>query len=70
MNNEFAEGEKISTIRAVRKILNALNSHQIISKAECSCGILKLPLYKCTEQFRTIPLNYYTKIHENKKNDS
>ncbi len=68
MNNEFAEGEKISTIRAVRKILNALNSHRIISKAECSCDILKLPLYKCTEQFRTIPLNYYTKIQSNNNN--
>ena len=67
MNNDFAEGDKIGTVRAVRKILNAANSHRIISKAESSCDILKLPLYKCTEQFRTILLNYYTKIVGNTK---
>ena len=67
MTNDFAEGQKIGTLTAVRKILNSFNTHRIISKAETSCDILKLPLYKCTEQFRTIPLNYYTKILGNKR---
>jgi len=35
---------------------------RIISKAESSCDILRLPLYKCTEVFRSIPLSEYTKI--------
>lgn len=62
MKNEFAEGPKTGTVTAARKILNGFMTDRIISKAESSCDILKLPLYKCTEQFRTIPLNQYQKI--------
>ena len=62
MNNDFAEGSTIGTVTACRKILNGFMTDRIISKAESSCDILRLPLYKCTEVFRSIPLSEYTKI--------
>ena len=65
MKNDFSEGN-LGTITAARKIFNTFMTDRIISKAESSCDILNLPLYKCTEIFRSIPLSTYTKIIQKK----
>ena len=68
MKNDFSEGN-LGTITAARKIFNTFMTDRIISKAESSCDILNLPLYKCTEIFRSIPLSTYTKIIQKKNTE-
>lgn len=63
--DEFAENSSMSTITLARKILNVFNSKRIISKAEVSCELLNLDLYKCTESFTKVSLSTYTRIRKN-----
>lgn len=67
-DDSFAEGTQMNTITLARKILNTYNSKRIISKAEVSCDLLNLPLYKCTESFKKVSLSTYTHIRRKKSN--
>lgn len=61
-DDTFAEGQEMNTITLARKILNSFHSKRVISKAEVSCDLLDLDLYRCTEMFVKVPLSNYMKI--------
>ena len=61
-DDTFAEGQEMNTITLARKILNSFHAKRVISKAEVSCDLLDLDLYRCTESFIKVPLSEYTKI--------
>ena len=68
--DDFVEGVGISTVTLVRKILNSFHSKRVISKAEASCDLLDLPLFKCTERIVRVSLSSHTKIRKMGKNSS
>jgi hypothetical protein len=57
----------IDTTSLIKKVLNRMSNSRIISKAEVSSLLLDLPLYKCTESFRHVPITPFVNIVEKNK---
>lgn len=64
---DFLEGGNVSTVSLVRKILNSFHSKRVITKAEASCELLNLPLYKCSERIVRVSLSSHTTIRKGSK---
>lgn len=57
----------VDTTNLIKKMLNRISNSRIISKAEASCLVLGLPLYKCTESFKHVSISPFVKVVEQNK---